>query len=59
MEDILATHKVDPPLTVSQEKEIENILDEARKYYRDKDLISDKEWEIYSKQISSSGYPYQ
>ncbi|RLE14562.1 hypothetical protein DRI96_01290 [Candidatus Aerophobetes bacterium] len=34
MEEILSTHKVDPPLTRSQEEEIERILKEAREYYR-------------------------
>jgi hypothetical protein len=58
MEDILATHKVDPALTDAQEGGIERILEEARKYYRDRGLISDEEWKVYSKQIESPDCPY-
>ncbi len=47
MKEILSTHKVDPPLTASQEEEIERILIEARQFYRKNNLISDKEWEEY------------
>jgi len=49
MEEILSSHKVDPPLTAKQEEEIEAILNEARQYYKEKDLISDSEWEAYKK----------
>ncbi len=49
MEKILSTHSPKPPLTSTQEKDIEKILNEARKYYKDKDLISDSEWEAYKK----------
>ncbi len=38
MEEILATHRV-LPLTASQEEDIKRILEEARKYYREKSLI--------------------
>jgi len=38
MEEILSTHKV-LPLTASQEEDIERILEEARKYYREKGLM--------------------
>jgi trimethylamine--corrinoid protein Co-methyltransferase len=58
MDEILATHKVDPPLTASQEEDIERILKEAREHYRKKGLISDKEWEIYTKALRSPNYPY-
>ncbi|RLE10564.1 hypothetical protein DRJ00_01075 [Candidatus Aerophobetes bacterium] len=51
MEEILSTHKVDPPLTQSQEEEIEKILKEAREYYRKKGMITDAEWESYKKII--------
>ncbi len=47
MEELLATHEVDPPLTPSQETEIERILQEAREYYREQGLITDEEWEAY------------
>jgi trimethylamine--corrinoid protein Co-methyltransferase len=36
MEEILATHKVSIPLTASQEEDIERILAEARKFYKEK-----------------------
>jgi len=58
MEEILATHKVDPPLTSEQEQAIEDILKEAREYYRKKGMISDEEWAVYRKQIESPNYPY-
>lgn len=58
MEEILTHHRVDPPLTDSQEEGIERILEDARKYYRDQDLISDEEWATYRKQIESPDYPY-
>jgi trimethylamine--corrinoid protein Co-methyltransferase len=47
MEEILATHKVSPSLTPSQEDSIERILNEAKKYYREKGLISDDDWAVY------------
>jgi len=54
MEEILVTHKVDPPLTNSQEQDIEKILEEARRYYKDKDMISEGEMVNYRKSIKSS-----
>jgi len=38
MEEILSTHKP-TPLTDEQEKDVQNILEEATKYYQDKGLI--------------------
>ena len=38
MEDILTSHRP-TPLTPSQDKEVEEILEEARKYYRDRGLL--------------------
>lgn len=49
MEEILASHKVDPPLTAGQEQAIEDILNEARSYYRKKGLITAAEWEAYKR----------
>ena len=57
MEEILATHKVSPPLTPSQEEDVERILNEARNYYRKKGQITDAEWELYLKDIRSPNYP--
>jgi len=59
MEEILATHKVSIPLTPSQEEDIKRILNEARKYYREKGLISDEEWEVYQEKVlKSPDYPF-
>ena len=57
-EEMLATHKVKPPLTPGQEKDIERILKEAREYYKKKGLISDREWAAYKKDLESPNYPY-
>ena len=48
MERILAEHKP-RPLTVDQEKAVEDILIEARQFYRKRGLISDQEWDEYHK----------
>ena len=53
MEEILATHKP-KPLTPAQEKAVENMLKEAREYYRKKGLISDEEWTVYMKALESA-----
>jgi trimethylamine--corrinoid protein Co-methyltransferase len=58
MEEIMATHQVDPPLSQGQEEDLERILEEARKHYRGKGLISDEEWADYQKQLASPHYPY-
>jgi trimethylamine--corrinoid protein Co-methyltransferase len=58
-EEIRASHMVDPPLTESQEQDIERILKEARDYYKKRGLISDTEWEEYKKDIASPDYPYR
>ena len=57
MEKILSTHKVDPPLTNSQENDIESILKEARKYYHEKGLITDEELEVYKEAFKKSNTP--
>jgi trimethylamine--corrinoid protein Co-methyltransferase len=51
MEEILSTHKP-LPLTPDQEQSIEDVLKDARTYYRDKNLISDEEWTDYMKVIN-------
>jgi trimethylamine--corrinoid protein Co-methyltransferase len=58
MEEILDTHKVDPPLTPEQEQAIEDVLKEAREYYREKGMISDAEMEEYRKVMGKVHYPY-
>jgi len=53
MEEILATHHP-KPLTPDQEQAIEDILTEAREYYRKKDLITDEEWATYMRTLKSA-----
>jgi trimethylamine--corrinoid protein Co-methyltransferase len=50
--DILSNHHP-IPLTSTQEKTIEDILMEARNYYKNKGIISEDEWKIYMKVIDS------
>ena len=57
MEHILDTHKV-TLLSDTQEAAIEDILNDARQYYRKKGLISDEEWTLYQEDLSSPNYPY-
>lgn len=57
MAEILEKHEP-KPLTDDEEDAIENILQEARKYYRKEDMISEKEWKKYQADLESSGYPF-
>jgi len=57
MEEILATHKV-TPLSPGQEEDVERILDEARNYYRKKELISEGEMATYRESMKSPNYPF-
>jgi trimethylamine--corrinoid protein Co-methyltransferase len=52
MEEILANHKP-KPLTDEQDQAIEDILKEAREYYKGKGLIPGEEWNQYMKTIKS------
>jgi len=58
MEEILATHKT-IPLTPSQEEDIERILEEARKYYKARGMISEEEMATYRESMNSPNYPYE
>ncbi|KXA91217.1 hypothetical protein AKJ63_01780 [candidate division MSBL1 archaeon SCGC-AAA259D18] len=58
MREILETYE-SKPLTDDQEEAVENVLNEAREYYLEKDIITDKEWKEYEKQLESSSYPYE
>jgi trimethylamine--corrinoid protein Co-methyltransferase len=58
MVEILATHKA-APLTTSQEEDVERILEEARKYYQKKGLISEEEMAKYRESMKSPNYPYE
>ncbi len=53
MQDILANHKP-KPLTAEQDKAIEEILQEAREYFRDRGMISDEEWTTYMRTLDES-----
>jgi trimethylamine:corrinoid methyltransferase-like protein len=57
LEDILATHKP-ARLTDAQESAVEDILKEARNYYRKRGLISESEWKTYMGVLASPDYPY-
>jgi len=57
VQEILATREP-TLLSPSEEETVEKVLNEARRYYREKGLISDSEWTEYMKQIESPGYPY-
>lgn len=57
MEEILSTHKA-PPLPAEQEQAVEDILKDARSYYRKKGMISDEEWTLYQEDLGSPNYPY-
>jgi trimethylamine--corrinoid protein Co-methyltransferase len=54
MAEILATHKP-IPLTPAQEQAIEDILNEARKFYRERGTISDGQWSEYIKALETKG----
>ena len=59
MDEILATHKVSTPLTPSQEEDIGRILNEARKWYKEKGMISNEEWKVYEEKVlKSPDYPF-
>jgi trimethylamine--corrinoid protein Co-methyltransferase len=55
MEEILASHQVQPPLSAGEKQEIEAILKEAREYFRKNDLISPSEWAEYMKTLQDEG----
>lgn len=57
MDAILTTHNP-APLSASQEQAVEDILKEAREFYRKKGMISDEEWTLYQEDINSPDYPY-
>jgi trimethylamine--corrinoid protein Co-methyltransferase len=58
MEEILATHKP-MPLTHGQEEDVERVLKEARKHYKERGLITDEEMATYEKSMQSPNYPYE
>ena len=52
IEEILATHK-QMPLTPEQEAGVEEVLKEAREYYRKRGMISDEEWVEYMRTLEA------
>jgi len=57
VDEILTVHKP-KPLSADQEQAIEDVLKEARKYYRKNGIISDDEWTDYLRDLKSPNYPY-
>jgi len=57
--DDILTNYSPPPLTASQEEEIERILEEARDYYQKQGLITSDEMAVYRQGMRSSRYPYE
>jgi len=53
VEEILATHKP-KPLTPGEEQIVEDVLKQAREYYKKEGLISDEEWTVYMKTLESA-----
>jgi len=53
VEEILATHKP-KPLTAREEQIVEDVLKQAREYYKKEGLISDEEWTVYMKTLESA-----
>ena len=58
MEQILSTHKP-LPLTEGEEEELERVLEEARRYYKEKGLISEEEMSAYRNSMKSPNYPFE
>jgi len=58
VKEMISTHKVDPPLTDSQLEDMNKIMMEARKYYRNHGMITDKEWEMYKETLEKEGRPF-
>jgi trimethylamine--corrinoid protein Co-methyltransferase len=54
MQEILASH-TPKPLTSDQEQAVEDILQEAREYYRERGMISDDEWAVYMNVLEAAG----
>ncbi len=57
MEAILSSHKASP-LPPDQEQAVEDILREARAYYRKTGKITADEWAVYQEDLNSPNYPF-
>ena len=58
MEEILTTHRI-KPLPPEQEQAVEDILNDARQWYRKQGMISDEEWKVYQEDLNSPNYPFE
>jgi len=58
VDEILSTHKVKPPLTDSQIEDMNKIMIEARKYYKEHGMITDSEWDMYKETLKKEGRPF-
>ena len=54
----LLEHHTVPALPADKEQALEDILKDARAYYRGKGMISEEEWRIYQEDLQSPDYPY-
>lgn len=57
MREILDSHRI-VPLLPQQEQALEDILKDARTYYRKRGLISQDEWKCYERDLASGEYPF-
>ncbi len=57
MNALLEKHQV-PAISASQEQALEDILNEARNWYRKTGKITEEEWKVYQEDIHSDNYPY-
>ena len=57
MDDVINSYNQEG-LSDSQEAAVENILNDARMYYRKKGFITDDEWLLYQEDLNSPNYPY-
>ena len=47
------------PLTPSEEEDVERIVEESRKHYKEKGLMSEEEMTVYRESMKSPYYPYE
>ena len=57
MRTLLENHQA-PALSAEKEQALEDILNDARDYYRRSGEISEEEWKVYQEDIHSPNYPF-
>ena len=57
MKNLLEKHTV-PSISPEQEQQLEDILQDARNWYRKTGRITEEEWKIYQEDLCSPDYPY-